>query len=587
MPFDLGFLGGRGAAAQSPAPSHGAGPGALGEVGRLNISRGYLDLQRKQQEHAVQRDYVEQLQKEKATRQGAIDAWLSAVRSGNRADIWVLGKRLKGMGINVQMPDAFSATQIPGETEAAGAAAPDTSGDESSLGFTVEEPGGKASKALNTLGQKTVGALAGPAATDDVRQRIINQMSDADVREALLRAQDNTPNYAAARRVIAQMRPEDVRRALLDAQSGAAPAPEAPAPFAPTRPDGTPIDPQIAAAAMAGAIPPRPMGGSPFGPGGPSAVKPPTATWRVSDPLTGTDIEIAPEQILADQEREIDQSFAPLIKMPDLDPVAQRAYTIGHEYAKGQLGFLTPKEAVKAGMEAADKYMMHMYRQGMVSAAQLRAAKKAGGGGTGGGAGGPSIKEQRLELAQETAATGATDKINNNILRSVKAVYGHEDYKKTVGEIHKLTRAAESLKTGSSLAERTAFRQMMTAVESRLSNADAAYYESSGGLISRLGGLANYVAGGGNLSENQVREIKGLTRQLMGEYSARQKKVQKMGLDAGMAALDTFGVKDPEQRARYEKYVYGAAGLPIPGGGGGGSPASKNQQLIKAGKGSK
>jgi hypothetical protein len=95
MAFDLGMLGSimRGSG-NAPAPSHGAGPGALGELGKTRISQGNLEVQQQQEARLNDRMMYERVENEKKVRQSAIDAWLSAVRSGNRADIFVLGKRL-------------------------------------------------------------------------------------------------------------------------------------------------------------------------------------------------------------------------------------------------------------------------------------------------------------------------------------------------------------------------------------------------------------------------------------------------------------------------------------------------------------
>lgn len=529
MPFDLGFLARSLQGTPAPAPSHGGGSDVLADVGlskmRNKTSLGFLDQQRQQLEFSKQKEYFDQLSAEKNKRQAAIDAWLSAVRSGNRADIWVLGKRLKGMGVNVQMPDAFSATEVPG----------------------ASEPGGA------------------PSAEPE-------RFFDADTGES--RGLDEPPSPAKQK----QLSELDAMGNKVVGQLGAAPPP-APG----TGGDVIDLDP------IAGA-PPLDLGGpmtmSPFGPGGPSAMKMPAASWRVSDPVTGTDIEISPEQILADQEKEIDQSFLPLLKMPDLDPVAQRAYSIGHEYAKGQLGFMTPKEAVAAGMQAADKYMMHMYRQGMMTAAQLKAAKyKSGGGGAGGGGategfGGTALSKSEAKIANE---------ISDNIRATTTAVQSQENYKNYEAGLTKADNAAGVLDQGTSLGERTAFRQLMTAVEQgRLSDKDAEWYQASGGVLSRMQQMWNYWAGGGKLSEPQIREIKSLISEARSVMAKRLQRIKEQGAAAADAEVDVYQVKDPEQRRRYRNIARQRLGLPAEKGssgeGGGGATTGGNattRRLIK------
>lgn len=491
MPFDLGSLTALAQPHPGPPSGHKGASDALGEYGRAKISAGYLANQIQQEERLNQEHAYARTQEEKKTRQAAIDAWLSAVRSGNRADIFVLGKRLKGMGVNVQMPDAFSASGIPGEGDLAPTGAPPT---DAPPNPPDEQPG---PRTINLPDQMIGGDKEGP--------RTIN-MPDQMI---------GGPGPGVG--------------------PGPAPAPmSAPGPF------------------------------GPGGMGAPPAPAPPPSTWRVSDPVTGADIEIAPEQILADQEREIDQSFLPLINMPGLDPVAQRGYQIGHEFAKGQLGFKTPAEAVKAGMEAADRYMNHMYKTGL-----LAAKPKGRGGGGGAGTGGAPAGKSRIDLAREAADVNSTDKISRGIRETVKTVYSHENYKLVTNELNQLVRAVGSLSTKTSLGERTSFRQLMTAVESRLSNADAEYYQQAGGLRSRLNQAINYIAGGGELSETQIREVRALTQQLQNGFAKRQSTIQQQGAEAGGAYLDGFKLS-PEQREVFDSQVRAQTG----GGGGKGGNAS-------------
>jgi hypothetical protein len=328
-----------------------------------------------------------------------------------------------------------------------------------------------------------------------------------------------------------------------------------------------------------GPAPQAPQAPTPFGPGGMGAAPAPApspSTWRVSDPVTGADIEISPEQILADQEREIDQSFLPLVKMEGLDPVAQRGYQIGHEFAKGQLGFKTPAEAVKAGMDAADRYMNHMYKSGLLDARALKAAK--------GGRGGMAVPEgqkSRIQLANEQAAKAEFKDTEATARQRVEQTFKREDFKGALAAVNKARAAMGSIKTGTSLGEYTAFREQMTAVESRLSNADAAYYEASGGALNQLKRKYDYLVGKGHLTDEDIRAIRALLDKTAAEAKNRMSIAEKRAEESAMGYLDARKKLGQLSDEEYEVQV-GAARSHIGGSAGGkAATTSRNKSLLE------
>lgn len=488
-----------------PTPQVGAAGGgegipALSQLGadlrHQKISQGYLDLQKQQLERSQQNDAIELMSKERDKRQAAIDAWLSAVRSGNRADVWTLGKRLQGMGVNVQMPSSFVAAGPP---EGEAPTMPQAEPDEPNFSLETRKPG------------------------------------EAGLAKQLDRVQAET---------VAELAPS---------QPPSPSPPAGPVPFNPTRPDGTPIAAGIAQGALQG-IQPVQMGGALMGPGGMPTPQPPPQTWRVNDPVTGTNLEITPEDILSDQEREIDQAFLPLVKMEGLDPIAARAYQVGHEYAKGQLGFMTPKDAADKGMAVAKNYMEYMNRKSAIDTKE----KPKGGGGQGGHAFAAPGTARSLQLVG-----GLTDNVTSIIAKTKQS----EGYLKNVEAQNTGNMTLSKLSMNMGVGDRGAVGDYIKSISgAAATDQERAWYTGAAGFWSSLTNKANYVANGGKLDEQLISELRQMIEKANGILANRQQQILQKGWGATKAQIDLWlgeaGITDEKRRMQYYNAARGELGLP-------------------------